>query len=173
VCPSCTPKVQQEIDKQTSHPNLQGAVGLGALATAVGSVAWFAVAYLAVSGGGVGGWVVAEMLAIGIGRLVAKAVVLGSGNKRGPSLQLISGTLSPLTLFGGRYLLINYLVHEHMAASFTGWLTPRQFLSMYGHLLMHGAIIADLLFLTLAIACGAVQPSADKQLSEPPPWARR
>jgi hypothetical protein len=165
--------VQHEIDAQTSHPNLQGAVGLGALATAVGSVAWFAVASLAVAGGGGGVWVVVEMLAIGIGWLVAKAVGLGSGSKRGPSLQLISATLSAITLFGGRYLLLNHLMRKQMTVSFTGWLTPSQFLSMYGRLLMHGAITVDLLFLTFAIACGAVQLSADSLVSKLPPWARR
>jgi hypothetical protein len=165
--------VQHEIDEQTSHPNLPGAVGLGALAAALGSVGWFAVARLAVAAEGGVGWVVVGMLAIGIGWLVGKAVVLGSGNKRGPSLQLISATLSSIPLFGGRYLLLNHLMSRQMAASFTNWLTPSQFLTIYGRLLMHGAIIVDLGFLALAIACGAVQPSADKLFSEPPPWARQ
>jgi hypothetical protein len=46
VCPSCLAKAEMEIEEMTSHPNLGGAVLLGALAAVAGSVAWFGLTLL-------------------------------------------------------------------------------------------------------------------------------
>jgi len=87
VCPSCRSKVEQEIKQLTGDLNLLGALLLGAVAAAVVATAWYGISVV------LGSMPTFEAIGIaaGTGWLVGKAVVLGSGNKRGPSLQRAAG----------------------------------------------------------------------------------
>jgi hypothetical protein len=165
VCHSCTSKAEQEIEQQTSSPNLGGGVVLGALAAAVGSAVWYSIAAGAEGEFGV--------VAIGIGWLVGKAVVLGSGNKRGPLLQLAAGVLAGAAILGGQCLILNHRVSKATGAGSLVWLSWKQFLTLFGALLAHGEGIIELLLLVAAISCAVVLPCADRLVFEPPREIRK
>jgi len=164
VCPSCRSKVEQEIEQQTSSPNLLGAVLLGAVVAAVVATAWYGVTVVL--------WPMPTFeaigIAVGIGWLVGKAVVLGSGNKRGPSLQWAAGALAGGAVLGGQYLTLNHLVSKLAGGGPSGWLHWKQFFILLGRLTTHGKGFDELLLLAAAISCGFVLPCADKLLSESP-----
>ena len=161
VCPTCTPRVEQEIEQLTSNPNLVGAVALGALAAAVGSAAWYGFA--------VGGKEETGVIAVGIGLLVGKAVAFGSGNKRGPSLQAIAGVLAGSAVLAGQYLILNYFSSKLQDVGSVGWLSWKQSLILFGRVLAHrNRFLHELLFLLGAASCAQISPRADKLTSKPP-----
>jgi len=164
VCPSCRSKVEQEIEQLASNPNLLGAVLLGAIAAAVVATAWYGISVV------LGHMPTAEAIGIGvgIGWLVGKAVVLGSGNKRGPSLQWTAGALAGAAILGGQYLILNHPVSKLAGGGPSGWLSWKQFFILLGRLTAHGKGFDELLLFTAAISCAFVLPRADKLLSEPP-----
>lgn len=152
LCPDCTMKVQQELAQQGQDINMPRAVLFGAVAAALASAAWY-------------GLVVATdyklgIVAIGVGWLVGKAVVLGAGNKRSTSLQVAGGLLALVALAGGEYLIINHLVRKFVE-NFTGWLTLEQFFDIYPKVLVGDngtGWILDVVFYLIAIYMGAMQP---------------
>jgi len=164
VCPSCRSKVEQEIEQLASNPNLLGAVLLGAVAAAVVSTVWSGLSVV------LGSMPTFEAIPIaaGIGWLVGKAVVVGSGNKRGPSLQWAAGALAGAAVLGGQYLTLNHLVSKLAGRGPSGWLSWKQFLTLLGRLTAHGKGFDELLLFAVAISCAFVLPRADKLLSEPP-----
>jgi len=160
VCPSCRSKAEQEIEQLASNPNLLGAVLFGAVAAAVAATGCYLLE----------GVPTAEKIGIaaGIGWVVGKAVVFGSGNKRGPSLQWTAGALAGAAILGGQYLILNHLVSKLASGSLSGWLPWRQFWILLGSLFAQGKGFAGLLLFTVAISCAFVVPRAEKLLSEPP-----
>jgi len=164
VCPSCAGKAAMEIEEMTNHPNLLGAVLLGALATLAGSVAWYVAA------------VVTNrqymILAIGVGWLVGKAVVLGSGNKRGAELQVAAAALAFIGILGGRYLLVNHFVSVVAPNRASAWLTLQQFIAINGRLLQNGNGFFDLLCSVIAVCYALALPRADRLVSEAPSGVR-
>jgi len=164
VCPSCLGKAEMEIEQMTSHPNLVGAVLLGVLAAAAGSMAWYGVAII----------INREyfILAVGIGWLVGKAVVFGSGNKRGQGLRITAGILAFVGLVGGRYLLVNHMLSTALTGWSLRWLTFRQFIAINARLLEHGNGIGDLICAVVAVAYAAMLPRPDRLASEAPTGVR-
>ena len=164
VCPSCVGKVEMELVEMTSHPNFGGAVLLGALAALAGSIAWY------------GFTLVTDreyyILALGIGWLVGKAVVLGSGNKRGVGLQAVAGLLAFVGVMGGRYLLVNHFVTTIAPDQVSSWLTFNQFMAINGQLLQHGSGFAELIFSVVAVCYAVVYPRADRLVAEAPTGVR-
>jgi hypothetical protein len=152
--------VEQEIEQQASNPNLLGAALLGAVAAAVAATGWYMLKGVPTAA--------AIGIAAGIGWLVGKAVVLGSGNKRGPSLQWTAGALAGAAILGGQYLILNHLVSKLAGGGLSGWLPWRQFLILLGRLFAHGKGLDQLLLFAVAISCAFVLPRAEKLLSEPP-----
>jgi len=164
VCPSCLGRAEMELEQMTGHPNVAGAVLLGLLAAIAGSVAWC-------------GFTILHnreyfVLALGIGWLVGKAVVLGSGNKRGQGLQVIAGVLAFAGIVGGRYFLLNHFLRIAMPDKFSSWLTFRQFMVINGRLLKHGNGIGDFICSVIAVAYSLVLPLPDRLDSEPPTGVR-
>jgi hypothetical protein len=149
LCPSCTLKVQQELQQQSQDINMPGAILGGALAAVIGASVWYALVVLTDYKLGI--------VAIGVGWLVGKGVVLGSGKKRSGSLQLAGGLLALAALVGGEYLIVNYFARKHIEG-FTGWLTLGQFLIIYPRILAQGKWILDVVFYLIAIYEGAIQP---------------
>lgn len=149
LCPSCSLKVQEEIEKQSEDINMTRAVLYGALAALICSGIWYGL--VVVSNYKLG------IVAIAVGWLVGKGVVLGSGNKRSGSLQLAGGLLALAGLVGGEYLIINHFARKYIEG-FTGWLTLEQFLAIYPQILARGNWILDVVFYLIAIYEGAIQP---------------
>ncbi len=164
VCPSCRGKAELEIEEMTAQPNLLGAVLLGAAAALSGSLAWY---FLSV---GIDREYV--ILAVGIGWLVGKAVVLGSGNKRGVGLQAVAGALAFIGVVGGRYLLVNHFVSAAEPGQHAAWLTFHQFMAINGLLLENGDGIFDVVCSIIAVCYAVVIPRADRLVSEAPTGLR-
>jgi len=164
VCPSCQGKAEMQIEQMTNHPNLLGAVLLGAIAALAGSLAWYVLSveikheYV--------------ILAIVIGWLVGKAVVVGSGNKRGAGLQVVAGALAFIGIMGGRYLLVNHFVSSVAPDRLTGWLTLHQFMAINGRLLERGDGLFDVICSIVAVCYAVVLPHADRLVSEVPTGLR-
>jgi hypothetical protein len=156
--------VEQEIEQLASNPNLLGAVLLGAVAAVAVATAWYGISVV------LGPMPTFEAIGIaaGIGWLVGKAVVLGSGNKRGPTLQSAAGALAGAGVLGGQYLTLNHLISKLAGRDPSGWLSWKQFLILLGRLTAHGKGFEELLLFSAAISCAFVLPRADKLLSEPP-----
>jgi hypothetical protein len=144
----------------TANPNLPGAVMLGALAAIGGSVIWYG---LTVATDHIY-WVVA----MGIGLLVGKAVGFGSGNKRGPALQVTAAILAFAGILGGRYLVLNHLISTLGSSNFSGWLTGGQFVAINKVLFKNGEGFADIIFSAVAIGYAVALLRSDKLVSEAP-----
>lgn len=164
VCPSCQGKAEMQIEEMTNDPNLLGAVGLGAIAALVGSLAWYVLSV------GIDREYV--ILALGIGWLVGKAVVFGSGNKRGAGLQVVAGAFAFVGIMGGRYLFVNHLVSAAAPSRNGGWLTFHQFMAVNGLLLERGNGIFDFIYSIAAVCYAVVIPRADRLVSEVPSGLR-
>jgi hypothetical protein len=149
-----------EIAEMTNHPNLVGAALLGALAALAGSIAWYGFRLI----------IDREyfILAIGIGWLVGKAVVLGAGNKRGQGLQIAAGALAFIGIVGGRYLSVNHFLSAAMPDRPLGWLTFRQFMAINARLLERGNGIGDLICSVVAASCAVLPPRPDRLVPEAP-----
>jgi hypothetical protein len=160
VCPACVSTAEHQVEDMTANPNLPGAVMLGALAAIGGSVIWYG---LTVATDHIY-WVVA----MGIGLLVGKAVGLGSGNKRGPALQVTAAILAFAGILGGRYLVLNHLISTLGPSNFSGWLTGGQFVAINKVLFKNGEGFADIIFSAVAIGYAVALLRSDKLVSEAP-----
>ncbi len=80
------------------------ALGFGLVAAWIG--AWGSRLFFTVTG-----WQL-DLLAIGIGWLVGKAITTGAGDRSNKPLRWISGAISVLGVLYGRYLLLAYLIFE-------------------------------------------------------------
>jgi hypothetical protein len=156
MCPSCAPLVQRAAEEQARDANLPNALLYGGAAGLVGSAVWYVLA-VAVD-------VKSAAVAIGIGWLVGKAVVIGGGNKRGTSLQWISGALAVAAVLGGEYFIVNHLVREY--SSFSGWLTVEQFFQVYRRLLTSTGGLWEAAFVLFAIATAIALPRPIKLVSK-------
>jgi hypothetical protein len=69
-----------------------------------GALLWFGITILS-------GWQIG-LVAVGVGYLVGLGTVIGSGNKTGIRLQLLSATVSLITIIMGEYFIANHYVHQ-------------------------------------------------------------
>lgn len=164
VCPSCQGKAEMQIEEMTNDPNLLGAFLLGAIAAVAGSLAWYVLSV------GIDHEYV--ILAIAVGWLVGKAVVVGSGKKRGVALQVVAGALAFIGIMGGRYLFVNHFVSVVVPDRATGWLTFHQFMAINDRLLEYGDGVFDLVCSIVAVCYAAALPRADRLVSKAPTGVR-
>jgi len=125
-CAECKEAIDNALRQETANPNYLGAVVLGLLAGAIGGLLWFAIEIF--TGYQIG------YVAIGLGYLVSKAVIFGSGKKRGLPLQIISATIALLAVLGASYCSLVYNFNDYFRkeiAAFAGvgsipyiWLSP-------------------------------------------------
>ena len=100
LCVKCADDREREYRAETENPNLIGALLAGLVAAVVAAAAWFGVVVLTK-------YLIAYA-AIAVGMVVGAAVVVGSGGKRGRSLQVMS-VLIALTAVGfTEYLVARY-----------------------------------------------------------------
>ena len=107
ICANCAASIEQQMQAETENPNLIVAVLAGLAAAAAGTLVWY------------GGIVITNyqmgFIAVGVGWLVAMAVVFGSGRKRGPALQAISVAITLAALFMSEWLIVRYYAIEYLA----------------------------------------------------------
>lgn len=100
------PTAQELHDKQTSDPDMLTALLYGLVAGAVGAAIWFAI--VVVTNYEVG------IVAVLIGWLVGRAVVFGSGQKRGMKLQLLSVLIALAAMVGAEYFIVREFVVQYV-----------------------------------------------------------
>jgi hypothetical protein len=102
LCSSCRQKAETALQAETKNPNMMLALVLGSVAAVVAGIIWYY--FVILTGYQVG------YIAIGVGFIIGWAVVIGSGQKRGSSLQIMSAVMTFLTLFVAEYFMaLHYL----------------------------------------------------------------
>ena len=107
LCANCAASTEQQMQAETENPNLVVAVLAGLAAAVVGTLVWYGVVVITNYQMG--------FIAVGVGWLVAMAVVFGSGRKRGPALQAISVAITLAALFMSEWLIVRYYAIEYLA----------------------------------------------------------
>jgi hypothetical protein len=95
------------LQAETENPNLILAVLAGLAAAVAGVLVWYGVVVITKYQLG--------FIAVGVGWLVAMAVVFGSGRMRGPALQAISIAITLVALVMSEYLIVRYALTEFLA----------------------------------------------------------
>ena len=107
VCSECADKMDAAVEEETQDPKLPLALLLGLLAAIVAAVAWYAMVVISKYELGI--------LAIGMGWLVATAVMLGAGRKRGRALQALAVVITVLALLFSEYLIVRHFMVQSAA----------------------------------------------------------
>ncbi len=125
LCEECNKAAEEEFKKEVENPNYIGAIALGVLAGIATGVIWYFIEILTER--------IIGYVAIGVGYVVARAVILGSGKKRGTVLQIISAIITLLSIVGASYFSAVYFVNDYVRDMFTEagetfnemiWLSP-------------------------------------------------
>jgi hypothetical protein len=126
VCPTCASEMERTFQAETESPNVLLAVLLGLAAALACSLVWYGAVVLTNYELGI--------LALGVGWLVAQAVILGSGKKRGPILQVISAGITLLAMIFSEYLIVRHFIVEALSAQgysdFKLFLSPGEMLEV-------------------------------------------
>jgi len=102
ICQGCASAAEEAIDSETRDINVLGAVFFGVGAAVISALLWYAAVVITNYQLGI--------VAIAVGWLVAQAVILGSGRKRGPVVQLISVLAIIFAMLLGQYLIIRHFL---------------------------------------------------------------
>jgi len=107
ICSNCASGIEQRLQAEIENPNLILAVLAGLAAAAAGTLVWYGVVVITNYQLG--------FIAVGVGWLVAMAVIFGSGRKRGPTLQAISVAITLVALVMSEYLIVRYSLVQYLA----------------------------------------------------------
>jgi hypothetical protein len=99
--------LEKVFQAETEDINLPGAAGFGVAAALISSFIWYGIVVF--SGYELG------IIAIGVGWVVAQAVILGAGRKRGPSLQILSILLITVAMGFSEYLIVRHFFIQALA----------------------------------------------------------
>jgi hypothetical protein len=94
------------VQTEPEDKNLVRAIIFGLVAAVVSSVVWYGA--VVITGYQLG------ILAIGVGWLIASAVVMGSGGKRGPAYQFISVILIVIAMGLSEYLVVRHFLNQEL-----------------------------------------------------------
>src|SRR5262249_26232739 len=90
LCPACADGFRKAFELETQDPRLGTGILVGIGAALIASLVWYTVV--------VGTQYEVGFVAVGVGWLVAQAVMLGAGRKRGASLQFVSVGITLLAM---------------------------------------------------------------------------
>jgi len=114
ICPNCAEQIESAFQAETEGPNLPGAVLLGLGAAVISCLIWYGIVVVTNYQLGI--------IAVGVGWLVALAVIFGSGKKRGPKLQAISVVITLLAMVASEYLIVRHFLVEALSEEgYTGF----------------------------------------------------
>lgn len=106
LCAACRGKVEEALKAESENPNLVMAAALGAAGAVVAGIVWYLI--VTISGYEIG------YVAIGVGYLIAWAVHIGSGRRRGAALQLMSAGITLVTLLVASYFTFLHFLRKAM-----------------------------------------------------------
>lgn len=107
LCHNCNFAMERALKAEVEDTNQVGALILGLGAAVGASLLWYAFVVLTKSQLG--------LIAIAVGWLVAQAVILGAGHKRGPRLQILSVGLTLVAMALSEYLIVRHFAVEALA----------------------------------------------------------
>lgn len=106
LCAQCRGRVESALDQETRNPHLLGAILLGLLGGLAAGIIWYFIVVITHYEIG--------YLGIGAGYLMGWAVCLGSGHKRGFSLQILSAALTLTTLLAAKYFTFLHFLRQYL-----------------------------------------------------------
>lgn len=107
ICSNCVSDIERAFQAETEEPNLLGALLIGLGAALISSVIWYAVVVITNYELGI--------IAVAVGWLVAQAVMLGAGHKRGPRLQGLSVAITVIAMAFSEYLIVRHFAVQALA----------------------------------------------------------
>ncbi len=107
MCSNCARTVERALEAETEDISSVNALLLGLGAAILSSVAWYGVVVVTNYQLGI--------IAVGVGWLVAQAVMLGAGRKRGASLQGLSVAITVLAMGFSQYLIVRHFAAQSLA----------------------------------------------------------
>jgi hypothetical protein len=107
ICSACESALNRIFQQETEDPNYLGAVALGMLAALLASVVWYGFVVLSERQ-----W---SLIAIFVGWLVSKAIMIGSGRRRGATLQVISVAITLGAMAFSEYLIVRHFAVQFLA----------------------------------------------------------
>lgn len=106
LCEACRAVTEKAFNEETQNPNMAMASILGLLAAVIAGFAWFLLTVLTKYQIG--------YVAIGVGFIIAYAVMWGAGQKRGVSLQILSAVITIVTLLISQYVIVLYYFRQYL-----------------------------------------------------------
>ena len=97
LCADCKTQINEAFKKEAREVNLPKALLGGFVAAVLGCIAWFGIEV--VTGYQIG------YVAVGLGYLIIRGILYGSGNRRNSKLQLIGVILALLAIVGANYFI--------------------------------------------------------------------
>lgn len=107
LCPNCVSATERAFQAETEEANLMGALLMGLGAALISSLIWYAVVVVTDYELGI--------IAIAVGWLVAQAVMLGAGRKRGRRLQGLSLVITVVAMAFSEYLIVRHFIVQALA----------------------------------------------------------
>ena len=102
LCQGCATAAEDVTEAETRDINVLGALFFGIGAAVISALLWYAAVVITNYQLGIA--------AIAVGWIVAQAVILGSGRKRGPVVQLVSVVCIIFAMLLGQYLIIRHFM---------------------------------------------------------------
>ncbi len=119
LCEECTKIAEKQLAEQTKNPNYVLAFLLGLVFASLGSAVWIAIGYATNYEIG--------YIAILIGILAGKGVVIGSGNKKGSGLQIMSLIIALFAILVAKYVTLMLYWNEALETQRFLWASPFNF----------------------------------------------
>lgn len=107
LCPDCVAAVEQHYAAETEGARMVPAIALGLLASLAAAAVWYGAVILTKYQLGV--------IAVGVGWLVAYAVMFGAGKKRGGALPYVSVGISLIGMVIAQYLIVQHYAVKALA----------------------------------------------------------
>jgi len=152
LCQSCAHAAENAAEAETKDINVFGAVIFGFVAAVVSAIIWYAI--VAITNYEVG------IVAIAVGWLVAQAVILGAGRKRGPIVQIISVIAILFAMGLGEYLIIRHFINKSAVGNLPLFLPIKLVVKILFEVIKEDPLI--LIFWIIALIEGLVIPARRK-----------
>lgn len=107
VCSNCATTIEETLRAETQDANLVGAVFWGLGAAVVSCLLWYAIVIMTNYEVGI--------VAVAVGWLIAQAIVMGAGHKRGVALQVLAVLITVLAMAFSEYLIVRHFFVEALA----------------------------------------------------------